>query len=169
VNFEPHWSKLPISRHPALLLFCVSPRFTQRAHPVLPSIPQAFVAALLCWASKADIRYNGGAYSAGNLSYSYDLNGRRAGVSGTLATTQLPAAVNSATYNADNQLTALTLRGEILAIPERLLPDSSRQPRSDRVVSTDRGMSALEAIELRQVCAEWSCDLASPLNSGNIQ
>jgi RHS repeat-associated protein len=107
VNFEPHWSKLPISRHPALLLFCVSPRFTQRAHPVLPSIPQAFVAALLCWASKADIRYNGGAYSAGNLSYSYDLNGRRAGVSGTLATTQLPAAVNSATYNADNQLTTL--------------------------------------------------------------
>ena len=37
--------------------------------------------------------------------YSYDLAGRRVGVSGSLATAQLPAAVTNAFYNANNQLT----------------------------------------------------------------
>jgi YD repeat-containing protein len=35
----------------------------------------------------------------------YDLAGRRVGVGGSLASTQLPAAVSSAAYNANNQLT----------------------------------------------------------------
>jgi RHS repeat-associated protein len=51
------------------------------------------------------IVYQGGALSPQNLAYSYDLAGRRVGVSGTLASTQLPAAVASAVYNANNQLT----------------------------------------------------------------
>jgi len=40
-----------------------------------------------------------------NLEYGYDLAGRRTAVSGSLANEQLPAAVSSATYNANNQLT----------------------------------------------------------------
>jgi len=51
------------------------------------------------------IVYQGGALAPSNLAYSYDLDGRRSGVSGSLASTQLPAAVSSAVYNADNQLT----------------------------------------------------------------
>jgi RHS repeat-associated protein len=51
------------------------------------------------------INYQGGAMPAQNLTYTYDLAGRRIGVGGTLASTQLPAAVSSAVYNANNQLT----------------------------------------------------------------
>ncbi len=51
------------------------------------------------------IVYQGGALAPANLAYSYDLAGRRVGVSGSLASTQLPAAVSSAVYNANNQLT----------------------------------------------------------------
>jgi RHS repeat-associated protein len=51
------------------------------------------------------IVYQGGALGVANLNYSYDLDGRRIAVSGTLANENLPAAVSSATYNADNQLT----------------------------------------------------------------
>lgn len=49
--------------------------------------------------------YQGGALAPANLEYTYDLAGRRTSVSGNLASEQLPAAVPSATYNADNQLT----------------------------------------------------------------
>jgi RHS repeat-associated protein len=51
------------------------------------------------------IVYQGGNLAPSDLEYSYDLAGRRVGVSGSLASTQLPAAVASAAYNADNQLT----------------------------------------------------------------
>ena len=51
------------------------------------------------------IVYQGGALGQADLEYSYDLDGRRVGVSGTLATEQLPAAVSNAVYNANNQLT----------------------------------------------------------------
>jgi RHS repeat-associated protein len=51
------------------------------------------------------IIYQGGSLGLQNLSYTYDLDGRRVGVSGSLASTQLPSAVSSAVYNADNQLT----------------------------------------------------------------
>ena len=44
------------------------------------------------------IFYQGGAMVPGNLAYSYDMAGRRTGVSGSLASTQLPAAVASAAY-----------------------------------------------------------------------
>jgi RHS repeat-associated protein len=67
------------------------------------------------------IVYQGGALAAANLGYTYDLAGRRTSMSGTLASTQLPAAVSSAVYNADNQLaqwgsTAMTydLNGNML-------------------------------------------------------
>jgi RHS repeat-associated protein len=49
--------------------------------------------------------YQGGALAPANLAYSYDLAGRRVGVGGSLASTQLPAAVSNAAYNANNQLT----------------------------------------------------------------
>jgi YD repeat-containing protein len=48
--------------------------------------------------------YQGSALAPQNLTYTYDLAGRRTSVSGTLASTQLPAAVSSAVYNANNQL-----------------------------------------------------------------
>ena len=51
-----------------------------------------------------EILYQGGALGTKNLAYSYDLAGRRVGVSGSMASTQLPAAVSSAVYNANNQL-----------------------------------------------------------------
>jgi RHS repeat-associated protein len=51
------------------------------------------------------ILYQGGSLTPANLVYSYDLAGRRIGISGTLASTQLPSAVSSASYNANNQLT----------------------------------------------------------------
>lgn len=51
------------------------------------------------------IVYEGGALGRADLAYSYDLAGRRVGVGGTLASTQLPSAVPSAVYNANNQLT----------------------------------------------------------------
>lgn len=51
-----------------------------------------------------EILFQGGALGTQNLAYTYDLAGRRVGVSGSLASTQLPAAVSSAVYNANNQL-----------------------------------------------------------------
>ena len=51
------------------------------------------------------IVYQGGALGVANLAYSYDLDGRRMAISGSLANETLPAAVSSAVYNADNQLT----------------------------------------------------------------
>lgn len=52
------------------------------------------------------INYAKGTTSLGDLEYSYDAAGQRAGVSGAFARTNFPAAVTTATYNADNQLTA---------------------------------------------------------------
>jgi RHS repeat-associated protein len=51
------------------------------------------------------ISYQRASGSLGNLLYGYDLAGRRTSVTGSLASTQLPAAVSSAVYNANNQLT----------------------------------------------------------------
>ena len=50
------------------------------------------------------IVYAGGALAPANLEYGYDQDGRRTSVSGSLASTQLPAAVSAATYNVNNQL-----------------------------------------------------------------
>lgn len=47
----------------------------------------------------------GASSTPANLVYSYDLDGRRIGVSGALAATQLPSPISSAVYNANNQLT----------------------------------------------------------------
>jgi RHS repeat-associated protein len=52
------------------------------------------------------ITYTKGATTLGDLQYAYDAAGRRSGVSGSFARTNLPAAVASATYNANNQLTS---------------------------------------------------------------
>jgi uncharacterized protein RhaS with RHS repeats len=51
------------------------------------------------------IAYQGGALSPANLAYTYDLAGRRIGMSGSLASTQLPTAVSTTAYDANNQLT----------------------------------------------------------------
>ena len=52
------------------------------------------------------IAYAKGTTTLGDLEYSYDATGQRTGVSGAFARTNFPAAVTTATYNADNQLTA---------------------------------------------------------------
>lgn len=51
------------------------------------------------------INYTLGATVLGNLAYSYDLAGRRTIVGGGFARTGVPAALTSASYNADNQQT----------------------------------------------------------------
>jgi RHS repeat-associated protein len=53
----------------------------------------------------AGVSYQNGSTSLGNLSYSYDLDGRRASVAGSFARTGLPLAVNQTAYNVNNQLT----------------------------------------------------------------
>ena len=52
------------------------------------------------------INYQLGTTELGSLSYSYDLAGRRTVVGGSYAQTNIPPALSSASYNADNQLTA---------------------------------------------------------------
>jgi len=51
------------------------------------------------------LTYKLGQNVLGNLTYTYDANGRRASVGGSLARTRLPQPLASATYNAANQLT----------------------------------------------------------------
>jgi RHS repeat-associated protein len=51
------------------------------------------------------ITYVSGSTSIGNLTYAYDNAGQRTQIGGTLAALALPAALASATYNADNRLT----------------------------------------------------------------
>src|SRR5262249_11565791 len=50
------------------------------------------------------IVYQQGGTTLGDLSYTYDAAGRRVGVGGSLARTELPAAVASASYDANNRL-----------------------------------------------------------------
>ena len=51
------------------------------------------------------ITYTQGSNTLGNLPYAYDANGRRTSTGGSLAQVNLPSAVASATYNANNQVT----------------------------------------------------------------
>jgi RHS repeat-associated protein len=51
------------------------------------------------------INYQLGNSTLGNLSYSYDLAGRRTAVGGSFARSNVPTALANATYNANNQLT----------------------------------------------------------------
>ena len=51
------------------------------------------------------LTYKLGTTVLGNLTYSYDADGRRTSIGGSYARTGLPQAVASASYNADNQLT----------------------------------------------------------------
>jgi RHS repeat-associated protein len=51
------------------------------------------------------ITYQKGVTTIGNLTYAYDNAGRRTGVGGTLAQVNIPQAIASALYNANNQLT----------------------------------------------------------------
>src|SRR5712664_2432649 len=51
------------------------------------------------------ITYKNGSTTLGNLTYAYDLAGRRTGVGGSYARTGTPQAAPSATYNVNNQLT----------------------------------------------------------------
>jgi RHS repeat-associated protein len=51
------------------------------------------------------LTYTLGGNTLGNLTYYYDLAGRRSSVGGSLAAVNLPTAVSSAGYNANNQLT----------------------------------------------------------------
>jgi RHS repeat-associated protein len=71
------------------------------------TLPNGVVASLSYDAASqlTQMVYQGGSKPPQNLIYTYDLAGRRVAVSGTLASTQLPAAVSSAAYNANNQLT----------------------------------------------------------------
>jgi YD repeat-containing protein len=49
--------------------------------------------------------YSAGSTQLGNLSYSYDADGRRISTGGSLAAVNLPAAVSGNTFNADNGMT----------------------------------------------------------------
>jgi RHS repeat-associated protein len=51
------------------------------------------------------ITYTAGSTQLGNLSYTYDADGRRTAAGGSLAAVNLPAAVSSNTFNADNGMT----------------------------------------------------------------
>ncbi len=51
------------------------------------------------------INYMLGSNTLGNLTYAYDLAGRRTGVGGSYARTGTPQAASTATYNVNNQLT----------------------------------------------------------------
>jgi RHS repeat-associated protein len=53
----------------------------------------------------ASITYKNGSTAIGNLTYAYDLAGRRTGVGGSYARTNAPAAAPLASYNVNNQLT----------------------------------------------------------------
>jgi RHS repeat-associated protein len=53
----------------------------------------------------AGITYALGSTTLGSLSYGYDADGRATTMGGSWARTGIPAAVSSATYNADNELT----------------------------------------------------------------
>jgi RHS repeat-associated protein len=57
------------------------------------------------------ITYKNGTQTVGNLSYAYDTSGHLVQKGGTLASVALPAAVASATYNANNQLTLWGTQG----------------------------------------------------------
>jgi RHS repeat-associated protein len=51
------------------------------------------------------LTYANGSTTLGNLTYGYDLAGRRISVGGSYARTNLPSAVSPTAYNANNQLT----------------------------------------------------------------
>jgi len=51
------------------------------------------------------LTYAKGSNTLGNLTYGYDLNGRRTNIAGSFAATNLPNAVSTTAYNANNQLT----------------------------------------------------------------
>lgn len=52
------------------------------------------------------LAYATGSTTLGNLTYGYDLAGRRVNVGGSFATTNLPNVVSTTAYNANNQLTS---------------------------------------------------------------
>lgn len=49
--------------------------------------------------------YSGGGAQLGNLTYTYDADGRHRASGGSLASVTLPAAVNGNSFNADNAMT----------------------------------------------------------------
>jgi len=49
--------------------------------------------------------YTNGSTVLGNLTYSYDLDGRRTNAGGSYARTNLPNAISATAYNTNNQLT----------------------------------------------------------------
>jgi RHS repeat-associated protein len=51
------------------------------------------------------LTYANGSTSLGNLTYTYDMNGRRINLGGSLVSTGLPGQVSASSYNANNQLT----------------------------------------------------------------
>jgi RHS repeat-associated protein len=51
------------------------------------------------------INYAAGSTALGNLTYSYDLSGRRTSMGGTYAATNLPSTVSTTSYDAANELT----------------------------------------------------------------
>lgn len=53
----------------------------------------------------SSLTYSFGSTVLGNLTYGYDLAGRRTAVAGSMAAVNLPSAVSTTSYNANNQLT----------------------------------------------------------------
>jgi hypothetical protein len=52
------------------------------------------------------LTYNPGGTNLGNPTYTYDADGRRTAIGGSLAAVTLPTAVSGNTFNADNAMTA---------------------------------------------------------------
>src|SRR5260370_42427872 len=51
------------------------------------------------------ITYKNGSTTIGNLTHAYDLTGRRTGVGGSYARSNVPVAASAASYNVNNQPT----------------------------------------------------------------
>jgi RHS repeat-associated protein len=91
------------------------------------------------------LAYALGTNTLGNLSYTYDLNGRRISTNGSFARTGLPLAVNQTAYNANNQLTQwgtanlfYDLNGNMTSDGTHIYSWNSR----NRLVSIDSGNTA---------------------------
>lgn len=72
------------------------------------------------------ITYTKGGTTIGDLAYTYDAGGRRTSVSGSLAKADLPAAVASAVYNANNQLVSWGGSSNAYDLNGNLISDGSR-------------------------------------------
>jgi len=91
------------------------------------------------------ITFKKGAVTLGTLTYTYDAAGRRTAITGTWARTGIPAAVASATYNANNQQTAWGGQTNTFDLNGNLISDGTNTytwDARDRLVGISGGTTA---------------------------